>query len=762
MSIDASRPTPLPVNAAEIPDSLKAQPAWVCWRYELRDGRWTKPPLKPDGTGYAKTTDPASWGGFDEALATYQRGHADGVGIVLVDGVAGVDIDHALTDGHAPETWAAEITERFNAAYIERSPGGDGLRIFCRGKPQRSGKGGPDNRLEVYAKGSPRYLTVTGQRWPGASGEVTEQQAALDWLHGRFMAKETGAKRERSGFGSTKTDDEIIRSAREAKNGAKFAAVFTGGGGEDRSAGDQALCNLLAFWTRDPAQIDRIFRRSGLMRDKWDERRGAQTYGELTVASALNFVTENHATPRAVATEARESRQPAEDAPGGDPGALLGRCGAALAPDVRPPSDYPSHALGALAPACEAIAEGGQLAPAMAGQCLLATAALLTQSLADVRTLAGVKPLSIFALTIAASGEGKSTAEQAALAPIHDRQRADAKAHAAQMGAAEQASATRKGGAPLPDQPREPYRVMRDGTVEGVRRAFAQGMPTQGIFTSEAAVLLSGYGMTAENRAKTAATFNGLWDGGELSVARAGAGRVQLYDRRLSAHWLIQPAAARETLHDQLLADIGFWPRFLVAWPEAGAPRKARPFHPDRDSRIREFWRQCSRLLTYAVGEDCGGLPVIEATAEAERLACEFYERMEVAAKTEGGALVDVRPFAARATEHLFRVAGVLAAFAERREIDLQAMRNAAELTLYSVDTWRAIFGDREKAEAARLALRLFEWLLNQPGMRTTETAVLHIGPKALRSRSSRDAALATLAQAGQIVREGDTWGVIP
>jgi primase-polymerase (primpol)-like protein len=56
-----------------------------------------------------------------------------------------------------------------------------------------------------------------------------------------------------------------------------------------------ALCCLLAFWTGgDRAQIDRLFRQSGLMREKWDEVHYADgsTYGEKTVERAIATVTE--------------------------------------------------------------------------------------------------------------------------------------------------------------------------------------------------------------------------------------------------------------------------------------------------------------------------------------------------------------------------------------------------------------------------------------------------------------------------------------
>ena len=58
------------------------------------------------------------------------------------------------------------------------------------------------------------------------------------------------------------------------------------------SEADLALCSLLAFWcNRDAVQIDRIFRSSGLMREKWDERHGAQTYGQMTISEAVEGCT---------------------------------------------------------------------------------------------------------------------------------------------------------------------------------------------------------------------------------------------------------------------------------------------------------------------------------------------------------------------------------------------------------------------------------------------------------------------------------------
>jgi hypothetical protein len=81
------------------------------------------------------------------------------------------------------------------------------------------------------------------------------------------------------------------------------------------------------------------------------------------------------------------------------------------------PAPFPIGALGpALAPAAKAIARAAQVPDALAGQSVLAAAALAVQGLADVETPYGArKPISLFLMTIAGSGDRKSITDRLAL-----------------------------------------------------------------------------------------------------------------------------------------------------------------------------------------------------------------------------------------------------------------------------------------------------------------------------------------------------------
>src|SRR6266702_6757066 len=96
-----------------------------------------------------------------------------------------------------------------------------------------------------------------------------------------------------------RTDEEVLEKAYYAKNGQNFKRHFEGdyslweGAGSrhtSHSNADFELVLLLLYWTnKDTIQVDRLFRQSGLMREKWDRKiKGKETYGERIIKDAIN------------------------------------------------------------------------------------------------------------------------------------------------------------------------------------------------------------------------------------------------------------------------------------------------------------------------------------------------------------------------------------------------------------------------------------------------------------------------------------------
>lgn len=294
------KPRVLQLAPAGVPDAITAEPRWVLWRLVLDDGKWTKRPVRTSGRA-ASSTNPKTWTTFALAVAAYQRGGFDGIGFVLGDGWAGIDLDDVRNSstGKIVAPWAADLIERAGT-HADVSPSGTGVKLFGRGawagdwhkKPHPSGVG----EIEVYDSG--RFFCVTGT--PLGENPVGDIQPTLDGLAPLFgpalASAPAGDATPPAVVGVSTTDDEIIERAHRAKNGDKFARLWDGDttdyGGDDSRA-DLALCSLLAFWCGpDADRIDRLFRRSGLMRAKWDTKRKGSTYGAGTVAKAIASTTE--------------------------------------------------------------------------------------------------------------------------------------------------------------------------------------------------------------------------------------------------------------------------------------------------------------------------------------------------------------------------------------------------------------------------------------------------------------------------------------
>ncbi len=282
------------VKHDNIPQKLKDTAQFCCWQYETVKGRQTKVPYDPVTGHKARTNQPTTFTTFDGAIAAMSN--YDGMGIRVANGIAGIDLDHCLKKGTLLP-WAREIVDKFHDTYIEISPSGAGIRIFCLVPEQFSydtdvyyiKKGD----IEVYIPGfTNRFLTVTGNALN--QEDVTETTEALTWLLNTYMHRPTPPSATSVSGRSYLKDESVIAKASNAQNGAKFTRLWNGAISEypSHSEADAALCSLLAYWCGgDKEQMDRLFRRSGLMRDKWDEYRGADTYGNMTILKAISNAT---------------------------------------------------------------------------------------------------------------------------------------------------------------------------------------------------------------------------------------------------------------------------------------------------------------------------------------------------------------------------------------------------------------------------------------------------------------------------------------
>ena len=284
------------VNFVNIPQELKNNASFCVWKLEKRRGKPTKVPYNPRTGQLAKTNDAATFSDFGTAMKAYAMGGWDGIGYRVSEGIGAIDIDHCICEDGSLNDVAASILGIFSDAYFERSPSGSGLRGFFRLSPDFAYDktvyyiNNRQHGLEVYLPGTTnRFVTVTGDEF--RAGTVTRNDEALQNLLDTFMKRKMQVSNKTVEPCSYLTDEQVIEHASRSESGEKFRALMEGRweeGYDSQSDADMALVSILAFWCGNvEEQIDRIFRTSGLFRDKWDRQTGDSTYGQITIRNAV-------------------------------------------------------------------------------------------------------------------------------------------------------------------------------------------------------------------------------------------------------------------------------------------------------------------------------------------------------------------------------------------------------------------------------------------------------------------------------------------
>lgn len=449
------------------------------------------------------------------------------------------------------------------------------------------------------------------------------------------------------------------------------------------------------------------------------------------------------------------------------------------------------------------------LAPiAIPAQSALAVAALAVQGFADVETLGGTRPLSLYFLTVAQSGERKSSCDGLMLAPLRQYEREQSKIHEGDMAAwtdayaiwenerdrilaeikkgnsdKSKATATRAdldahGKAPVP--PVSPDRTVTEPTYEGLTRKYVQGNPSQGLFSDEGGQFLGGHAMSTDNRQKTLAALNDLWQGNPIRRTRQGDGSFTLYGRRLSIHLMAQPGVALAFLADPMTADTGFLSRFLICDPESTIGTRLHSRIRRDDAAMAELEMRLTSILQTSMpteGDNDRELRprYLPLSQNARALLVRYSDRVE-SEQASGGVLEHVTGAASKSAEQACRIAGVLTLWADldAPDVSAEAMANGITLAQFYLSEAARLASAAAVSPEVDQAERLRKWLLGSwPYSEVLVSDVLQKGPgRALRESAKARAAIRILEahgwlaplEAGTVVRgkpRKESWRIV-
>jgi putative DNA primase/helicase len=434
--------------------------------------------------------------------------------------------------------------------------------------------------------------------------------------------------------------------------------------------------------------------------------------------------------------------------------------------------------------------QGEVQAPAeMVASSALSVASLAAQSLADAarsKTLPG--PCSLYFLTVAESGDRKSTVDRLlgrAIRDFQDQQRDASKitlaSHTADLAAwqakRDAAAAKMEKDANCgkeieghrvdlaqletqkPEQPRVCRLLYEDVTSERLGKALATEWPSGGVFSSEGGAVLGGHSMGKDNLTRTLSLLNKLWDGAPHIVDRATAASFAVRGARMTISLQVQPHVLADFLDRDrgLSRGIGFLARFLPCQPVS--------------LQGTRFYRESADMLALAqfsarIAEMLGDLPQIDGdrgmvlpTLDFEPMAkahwVETFNAIE-GELTSAGEFASIRDVASKAGDNIARLDAVLHLFEHGPAglIGLRSVESAVKIVLWHLYAAKGLFAPFTMSREAANAATLDRWLIDRAQMEgmsefSTRT-ILNGGPNATRRRDDFEEAFKILAQHGR------------
>lgn len=412
-------------------------------------------------------------------------------------------------------------------------------------------------------------------------------------------------------------------------------------------------------------------------------------------------------------------------------------------PDQQAP--YPLHALPAdLQALVKEIQQYYQAPIPMIATCALSILSAAGQALADVDidgTLS--KPLSLFTLIVAESGERKSEIDKVLSKPLHEWERQQLEDRADEINAARAEhkawEAAKRGiekrietlaskdqdfsqakeklaelEANPPLAPLIPDLIMQDQTPEGMAKALKR-YPSICLLSSEAAVVLGGHGMGKDSASRNQGMMNDLWSGQPIKITRAMAESFSLHGRRLSAGLAVQQSVLSAFAKDGAARGIGFFARFLITQPDS--TKGTRFYKAPSEWRHLSAWRDRIHALLNTplqIDPDNALQPhLLQLAPDAKQLWIEGYNAIE---RELGpfGEFADVGDVASKSADNAARIAGLLHLYQHGLvgRVTADEMRCGLALALWHLNESKRYFTKAKTDEKTLLAARLEQWLV--------------------------------------------------
>ena len=423
---------------------------------------------------------------------------------------------------------------------------------------------------------------------------------------------------------------------------------------------------------------------------------------------------------------------------------------------------------------------------------MLSSMAIACQGAFNIRTPIGsVVPSSIFIITVAESGERKSTTDKYFTQPLRDFEEKRRKHHSEKLlsfknqkriwsinhqevekslrksirdGEIDTKDLSDQLERMLENEPIAPLQMRllySDATSEALLENLAHLWPSGAIHSSEASTVISGRTL------HKLGPINELWDGDSyIPVDRKRSESFELKNARLTISLMIQPQPFMEFLSKKKghAIDIGLTSRFMITMPTSTqgyrrVEKQADTIEESSDSAFNNFKQILEYWLQKSEAQTLDGVPHQEFTfnEDAGDEYLDILSQIENAI-TPGGEFHQHSAIASKLGNNLARIAGLIQAFDNKESaITLQTLSTASKILYwYTNQHIKFIKIFKNELTDEDMGDMLLEWLKNNPtrcgGPQFRISLLYKDAPNSIREKKNLHRAIDNLSQRGLLI----------
>ena len=426
------------------------------------------------------------------------------------------------------------------------------------------------------------------------------------------------------------------------------------------------------------------------------------------------------------------------------------------------------------------------------GASVLGTISLVCQSQIDVIRPGNLRgPVSLFLLTLAGSGERKTTVDNLLMEPLRrfeeqlnedylekysdylielNAVKTEIKALNTELRAQvrrkedtlEIKKALKAAHKSLTEPPVKYKMTFNDATPAAIKEFLCkERWKSVGIMSDEAGTIFNGHTLN------DLPFINKMWDGGKFTVDRKNEPEATIHDARMTLSLMVQPEMFTAYLErrGEQAKGVGFFARSLICLPTSTQGTRLIESPVISREYLPVFHRRLMHIATESLAHNGQSRKGLTFSPEAENLWIEFHNDIESRIGSDGN-LVSVRDYASKVAENVARVAALLHHFCGfDNNISTEVVDAAIAIINWYGNQYTDLFVHPDEYQSFERDLNeLFAWIQNECRKSYRymfrKNRILQLGPNRLRNKERVDELLSVLVEQEKIIlfQFGKTW----